>query len=334
MTVHAVANREAARHPNGQFGAQPHTAPELTIIADDPREGALQRLGAILDGHPDLYAHAEDFIRSKIAHTWKPDLIFIDRGDKLMSEQMDAYLTGDEEPLDSIYEMFQDDSAYWDQVNEYASDLLGEGQINDLDEDTQEQLREWIREYDHSAVIPDLVRGNGRQLIQLPAVADDSAFGEALSAATRTGTEEERFAAAEKVFYQVLTDAGIELTGRNKEAVEELVAENSLDDSHQMPEQWHVRIVAYTDPAPLAMSSYAEHGSTPRKVQVSQPSLLLVDPHNGRAHDVMLDGTYTTALSPDRPARLDEVLGYGSLDHIAGVHRPAYDSDITVEVSA
>jgi len=326
--------REDARKRTGQFGKQEHSGPQAVVVAVTPKEAALHSLRGVLEGHPDLIAHAEDFIRTAPGDFWRPDLAYVEYDDKLMEEQLDAYLTGDDDTLDGIDEMFREGEGYEDAINRYAEDLIGV-ELNDLEDyDLQDEVREWIQGMDESAVIPKLVEGNGDVLMQLPAAADDDAFGAALQAATEVDGEDERYEAIEKVFHDVLTTAGIELTDENKAAVRSLIDENSLDFGPQSSEQWRLRLVVNAAPKTVAMSSYGEHRDSARTLNIEDPSLLLVDPWNGRSHDVQLTGTYKTAVSTDRPARLDAVLGYGSLDNIAGVVRSAYSADITIEETA
>lgn len=328
----AVAARESARQATGQFGTQDHTAPELALAVDDGRTAALAAVQRILADHPEQAAHASEFITPKILHTWMPDLAYVEYDDKLQTEQLDAYLRGDDEPLDEIDSLFREGEGYEHALSEYLRGVTGEDP-SDFDEDTYEQLREWAQDLDRSDVIGPLARHNGNTLIQLPAGPDDDTFGQALQSASEVEDEQERYAAIEKVFHDTLSAAGIVLDKLNRGQVQELIDETSLDAEHQYAEQWKLRIVTYTDPEEVSMSSYGRHGATARQVTVEHPWLLLVDPWNGRSHDVMLSGHLTTTISPDRPARLDASLGYGSLDEIAGVVHSAYRTPVKIEVA-
>lgn len=324
ISATATAARESARAGSGQFGQQEHTVPEAELaLEDDGRSAALDRLARILSEHPEQVAHAREFVEPKILFTWRPDLAYVEYDDKLGREQLDAFLSGDDDILDEIDARFREGDAYEDTLNEYLHDVIGEDPL-DHDAEVYEQLREWVAELDRSDVIGPLVRHGGKALIQLPAVGDDDAFGIALRDASEVQDETERSAAIEKVFQDAVAAAGIDVDEHNARQLRELIDENSLDLSPQSPEQWKLRIITYTEPADLAMSSYGERGGDPREVTLEHPWLLLVDPWNGRSHDVKLSGNYATTITPDRPARLDAALGNGSLDNIAGVVHSAY----------
>jgi hypothetical protein len=338
ITAAAVAARENARTTTGQFGAQEHSAPEATLGQDagisdaDLRRGALEVIDRILADRPKLRRRAHEFIEPKISFTWRPYLAYVEYDDQLQPEQLDAYLRGDDETLDEIDDRFREGDGYENALNDYTEDLIGK-RLDDLDPDTAEQIREWIQDYDRSEVIPELVRHNRDVLVQLPAVDDDDEFGQALSEAsveTDTATKAELL---EKPFRDALTRAGIEMNAHNVDAIGSLIVENSLDIEYQAAEQWQLKLVTYTDPKELALSGYSEHGNLPRDVTVRDPYLLLVDRWNGRSHDVKLQGDYTTFLTEDRPARLDAVLGYGSLDKIAGVAHRAFTAHVDVKVA-
>ncbi|SDH35407.1 hypothetical protein [Microbacterium sp. 77mftsu3.1] len=334
MNMNAVTARENAREKSGEFGSQHHSAPEAALAAPaDDRATALTELRRILDGHPELIDHAEGVLNARPATWWRPTLLHVEYDDQLMPEQLDAYLRGDDdESLHAIDDNFRDGEAYWENVNEYLAEILGEDPEDlDIDDDTRQELTSWVGELDESETVPDLVRHNGDVLVQIPATEDDT-FGSALQTASEVEGEDERYAAIEKVFTDTLTAAGIEMTEANQKAVREIIDNNSLDFGPQSSEQWRLRLVSYTAPADIALSGYGPHGDAEREVAIEDPYLLLVDPWNGRSYDAKLAGAYKTSINTDRPARLDSELGYGSLDKIAGVHMPAYRSDVTVTV--
>lgn len=335
MNAAAEAARESARTSTGQFGVQGHTAPELTLgnsRTSDEKTAALAELDRILAGHPDLLEHAHVFVEPKILHTWRPDLTYVEYDDKLLDEQLDAYLRGDDDTLIEVDDRFREGDAYEDTISEYLRELTGTDP-SDLDDELQEELRHWVQEHDHSEVIPDLVRGNGDVLVQIPAVADDDAFGAALQAASEVEGEEEKYAALRQVFVDAAEAAGITVDDHNRRQLESLIDENSLDFGYQHAEQWQLKVLTYTEPEDIAMTLHGEHRDAPRAVRIENPSLLLIDRWNGRGYDAPLHGTFETAISVDRPARLDSQLGYGSWDRVAGVHKPAYAAHVEVSIT-
>ena len=331
----AQAARESARSTDGRFGAQEHSAPELGLgdsRTSDEKTRALAELDRILADHPELLAHAHEFIEPKILHTWQPDLAYVEYDDKLSDERLDEYLRGDDDSLNELDDRFREGDAYEDTIGEYLHELTGTDPL-DLDDDLREELRSWVQENDHSEVIPDLVRHNGDVLVQIPAVADDDAFGIALQAASEVEGEEERYAALRQVFITAAEAAGITVDDHNRRQLESLIDENSLDFGHQAAEQWQLKVLTYTEPEDIAMTLHGEHGDASRTVRIENPSLLLIDRWNGRGYDAPLHGTFETAISVDRPARLDSQLGYGSWDRVAGVHKPAYAAHVEVSIT-
>lgn len=328
ITATAEQAREIARRVDGRFGSQSHSAPETSLAEDDGRSAALERLGVILTDHPEQLEHARAFIEPKILFTWRPDLAYVEHDDRLNPVQLDGYLTGDDDVLDEIDDRFREGDAYEDTLNEYLNEVTG-ADPSELDEGTYEQLREWAQGLDRSEVIKPLVRHCGNALVQLPATDDDT-FGSALERASQIEDDEVRYAAIEKVFRDALAGTGIEFDGPNRSAVRELIDETSIDHGFQQAGQWKLRFVVSTDPQDLSMSSFGEHGQKSRELTLEHPSVLLIDPWNGRNHDVRVAGHLTATISPERPARVDSVLGNGSLDKIAGVVHSYYRSPIHV----
>lgn len=392
----AIAARENARTSAGQFGIQEHSAPEagLVIAETDLRSSALASIERVLSDAPEELEHARAHIEGGSGDSWRPSLHFVQYDDQLTPEQLDAYLRGDEEPLDEIVERFEDDDYYADRVDEAVEEIFGRRPDEFDDEDLAYELRELIREWDDSTLVSDLAAHNRTALVQLPAAADDDAFGRALAQAsgsvnsatcathggkwgdeivcpTCTSAMGEAYtladgnpdaicdrhggtwgedptchdctdsdgnaqdpmgptAAIEKLFEKILSDAGVPWSEQNAVAVRELIAETSLDTEPQAAEQWRLRLLTYTDPNELALSAFSPHGDAPRTVTVTAPHLLLQDPWNGRGHTVQLTGEYTTGVDSDRPARLDDTLGYGSFDQVAGVHKPAFAAHVDV----
>ena len=331
----AVAARETARHGSGQFGEQEHSAPESALAADDGRTAAIASFERILAAYPEQAAHAREFIEAKVGTLWAPDLAYVEYDDKLNADDLDAYLRGDDETLDEIDNRFREGDAYEDTIREYLHEVTG---IDPSDfegdgSDTFEQLRELAEEFDTSDVIQPLVRHNREALVQLP-VVDDDAFGAAIEQASLVKDDHERYRAIEAAFHQALAHTGIEMDDVNKRTVQELIDETSLDFGFQSAEQWKLRLVTSTEPQELALSGYGEYGDASRQVTVEHPSLLLIDPWNGRSHDARLVGEVTTTIDAEHPARLDSVLGHGSLDNIAGVVHSYYRTPVKVEVPA
>lgn len=331
----AVAAREGARTPVGQFGEQEHTAPELALATDDGRAAAIASFERILAGYPEQAAHAREFIEPKLGTLWAPDLAYVEYDDKLNANQLDSYLRGDDETLDEIDHRFREGEAYEDTIREYLHDVTGvdPAEFEDDENDTYERLRELAAELDTSDVIQSLARQNGNLLVQLP-VVDDDAFGKALEKASQLPEGDERYSAIEKAFHDALAGTGVQMDDVNKSAIRELIDETTLDFGFQSAEQWKLRLVTSTDPRELALSSYGEHGEVSRQVTVEHPSLLLIDPWNGRSHDARLAGEVTTTIDTEHPARLDAVLGHGSLDNIAGVVHSYYRYPTKVEATA
>ena len=334
MTISTTATtaREEARHATGQFGDQEHSAPELTLTTDDGRSAAIAEFERILKDHPEQAAHAREFIEPKIGTLWAPDLAYVEYDDKIQRDQLDAYLRGDDEPLDEIDDRFREGEAYDDSIDEYLMELTGMDP-SDFDQETHDALHAYAAELDTSDVIQPLVRHYGNALVQLP-VVDDDAFGNALEQASQVTDDDERYAAIEKAFHDALASTGVELDDGNKRQIRELIDETTLDFGFQSSEQWKLRLITSTEPQAVAMSSFGEHRDVARAVTLEHPSLLLVDPWNGRSHDVRLAGNVTTTISPERPARLDAVLGNGSLDAIAGVVHSYYRHPVKVDVTA
>jgi hypothetical protein len=391
----AAAARETARTSAGQFGTQEHSAPEATLVLAEPdlRTSALTNIERALADDTEALEHARQHIEDSAGDTWRPSLHYVQYDDQLTTEQLDAYLRGDEEPLDEIIERFEDDDSYADRVDEAVEEIFGR-RADEFDDDVAYELRELVREWDDSTLVSDLAAHNRTALIQLPAAADDDAFGQALEDASRSissatcathggkwgdevvcptcttamgeaytltdgnpdalcdrhggtwgddptchdctdsdGNAQDPMgptAAMEKLFQKTLSDAGVPWNEQNAAAIRELIAETSLDAEYQAAEQWRLRLLTYTDPNELALSSYSTHGDTPRTVTVNGPHLLLQDPWNGRGHTVQLTGEYTIGVDEDRPARLDDQLGYGSFDKVAGVHKPAFAAHVDV----
>lgn len=391
----AAAARETARTTTGQFGTQEHSAPEATLVTAEPdlRAAALTSIERVLAGEPDALEHARQYISESAGESWRPSLHFVGYDDQLTTEQLDAYLRGDEEPLDEIVERFEDDDSYADRVDEAIADIFGR-RADEFDDDVAYELRELVRDWDDSTLVSDLAAHNRTALVQLPAAADDDTFGQALAQASQStstaicanhlgkwgdevvcptcttamgeaytltggnpaamcdrhggtwgedptcsdctdsdGNAQDPMgptAALQKVFEKTLSDAGVPWSEQNAAAIRELIAETSLDTEYQAAEQWRLRLLTYTDPNELALSSYSTHGDAPRTVTVNGPYLLLQDPWNGRGHTVQLTGEYTTCVDEDRPARLDDAMGYGSFDKVAGVYKPAFAAHVDV----
>lgn len=326
----AVAAREAAREGSGRFGEQQHSAPEAALATDDGRTAAIASFERILASYPEQAAHAREFIDPKLGNLWAPALAYVEYDDKLQDEQLDAYLRGDDEPLDEIDSRFREGDAYEDAIRKYLHDVTGidPSELED-EEGTFDQLRELVAELDTSEVIEPLARGNRNALVQLP-VVDDDAFGAELERVSQEKDDELRYTLIESTFANALARTGIEMDDVNKRAIRELIDETSLDIGFQSAEQWKLRLVTSTDPRELAMSSYGKYADTERKVSIEHPSLLLVDPWNGRSHDTRLAGVITTSIDTEHPARLDSALGNGSLDAIAGVVHSYYRTPVKV----
>lgn len=328
----AADARETARSTTtGQFGHQQRTAPELALTPDDGRAGATAVFEKILADYPEAAAHAREFIAPQIGNFWAPHLAYVEYDDKLDPEHLDAYLRGDDEPLDGVDIRFREGDSYEDAIEDYLRSLTGTDPT-DFYEDTLDELRQYTADLDTSTVIPHLVRHGGDVLVQLP-VVDDETFGRALEEASQVEDEEERYAAIEKAFHDALAGTGIELDQGNRGQIRELIDETSLDFGFQSSEQWKLRLVTCTDPEEVAMSSHGEHGDAPRELTLEHPTLLLIDPWNGRSHDVRVSGHLTTTVTPERPARLDAVLGYGSLGNIAGDVHAYYRHPVKVRAT-
>jgi hypothetical protein len=328
---------DTAAHPratNGQFAEKLGAGPEIALIPTQPIpiiaanpapnaewESANEQLHELLEDYPDAAANAAKHMESPM---WKPTIRYISQGEELSDESADAYLTGDDETLDE--NVIGDEDNDFEYIEELAKGIVGSDEWDDLDYDTQDELKDWVREHDDSNILDGLIGATRSKLMQFP-VTDDDDFGVALSEASDEEDEDERRKAITAVFEKTLTDAGLEMNDTNREAIATLINENSLDFEHQASEQWKLRILSTDDVKEYGMSGSSPYRDAARDVQLTDPYILLIDPWNGRGMDAKLEGTITSRISPDSPVRLDAQRGYGSWDEVAGVVKSAYRSD-------
>lgn len=325
---------QQSRESDGKFGSKLGSAPDITLIATQPIdivepsenaqwEAANKELHRILENYPDAMANAAKHMESPV---WQPTVSYLQQGDELSDESADAYLSGDDETLDENTTgegTGYDDYAY---IEELAKEVVGSDEWDELDYDAQDDLRAWVEENDDSNLLDGLIGATRSKLLQFP-VADDDDFGVALSEASDEENEDDRRKAIQGVFEKTLTDAGLEMTEKNRAAINSLIDENSLDYGHQAAEQWRLRILTTDDVKEYGMSGSSPYRDSARDVQLTGANILLIDPWNGRGMDAPLEGTITSRISPDRPAQLDSRRGYGSWDEVAGVVKSAYRSD-------
>lgn len=330
-----VMTFDAAAHPratNGQFSEKLGEAPEISLVPTQPIdivpptdneewEQANKRLQSLLENYPDAAANAARHMESTM---WRPTISYLSPGEELNDEAIDAYLSGDEETLDEVTEPDDDDT--YERAQELAQDIVGRDEWDELDYDTQDELRSWVYEHDDSNLLDGLISHTQNKLLQFPVVDDDD-FGYALSEASEVADETERRRAIEKVFEDALTGAGLEMNDTNRKAIATLINENSLDYENQAPEQWRLRLLTTDDVKEYGMSSSSPYRDAARDVQLADAHILLIDFWNGRGMDAKLDGTITSRISPDRPVQLDARRGYGSWDNVAGVVTSAYRSE-------
>lgn len=328
---------QQSRESDGKFGSKLGSAPDITLLDTQPIdivepgdnaewEAANKELHRILENYPEAMANAAKHMESPM---WKPTISYLQQGDELSDESADAYLSGDDETLDENTTgegTGYDDYAY---VEELAKEVVGSDEWDELDYDAQDDLRAWVEENDDSNLLDGLIGATRSKLLQFP-VTDDDDFGVALSEASDEEDEGERRKAIQAVFAKTLTDAGLELNDTNRAAIDSLIDENSLDFGHQASEQWKLRVLSTDDVKEYGMSYSSPYRNAARDVQLAGANLLLIDPWNGRGHDVKLDGTITSRISPETPVQLDSRRGYGSWDEVAGVVKSYYKSDNTV----
>lgn len=325
---------DAAAHPratNGQFSEKLGGVPEIKLVPTQPIdivapsdndewERANKRLQELLENYPDAAANAAKHMESPV---WRPTVNYLSYDDELSDESADAYLSGDDETLDENTDWEDNNYEY---VEELAQGIVGRDEWDELDYDTQDELKDWVREHDDSNVLDGLINRTRGKLLQFPVTNDDD-FGVALSEASEEEDEGERRKAIEKVFEDALTGAGLEMNDTNREAIATLINENSLEFEHQASEQWKLRILSTDDVKEYGMSGSSPYRDAARDVELKNPYILLIDPWNGRGMDAKLDGTITSRISPDAPVQLDSRRGYGSWDEVAGVVKSAYRSE-------
>lgn len=322
---------QQARETDGKFGSKLGSAPDITLLDTKPIDtsdtaewdSANRQLQNLLENYPDAAANAAKHMESPV---WQPTVNYLSHDDVLSDESADAYLSGDDETLDENTDWEDNNYEY---VEELAKGIVGEDEWDELDYDTQDEVKDWVREHDDSNVLDGLISNTRNQLMQFP-VTDDDDFGVALSEASDEEDEGERRKALQSVFEKTLTDAGLEMTEKNRAAINSLIDENSLDFGHQAAEQWKLRILTTDDVKEYGMSGSSPYRDAARDVQLTGANILLIDPWNGRGMDAQLEGTITSRISPDSPARLDSRRGYGSWDEVAGVVKSAYRSENTV----
>ncbi len=325
---------DTAAHPratNGQFTEKLGGVPEISLVPTQPIdivastgnedwEQANKQLQELLENYPDAAVNAAKHMESNV---WRPTINYLSYDDVLSDESTDAYLSGDDETLDENTNWEDNDFEY---VEELAKGIVGSDEWDELDYDTQDELKDWVREHDDSNILDGLINNTRGKLLQFP-VTDDDDFGVALSEASDEEDETERRKAIEKVFEDALTGAGLEMNDTNREAIATLINENSLDFEHQASEQWRLRILSTDDVREYGMSGSSPYRDAARDVQLNDAHILLIDPWNGRGMDAKLEGTITSRISPDAPVQLDAGRGYGSWDNVAGVVTSAYRSE-------
>lgn len=322
---------QQSRETDGKFGSKLGSAPNITLLDtrsidivapsdNDGWERANKQLQELLENYSDAAANAAKHMESPV---WRPTVNYLSYDDELSDESADAYLSGDDETLDENTDWEDNNYEY---VEELAKGIVGSDEWDELEYDTQEELKDWVREHDDSNVLDGLIKNTRAKLLQFPVTNDDD-FGVALSEASEEEDEGERRKAIEKVFEDALAGAGLEMNDTNREAIATLINENSLDFEYQAAEQWRLRILTTDDVKEYGMSGSSPYRDSARDVQLTGANILLIDPWNGRGMDAPLEGTITSRISTDNPVRLDSRRGYGSWDEVAGVVKSAYRSD-------
>lgn len=248
-------------------------------------------------------------------------LVYVDRGDELTKEQVDALVRGD---IDTVTESVWDweGEAQWigacDTVDGLAKDVVSRWERED-DADYSELMDEWqssperdsaldtIRERDESDVIGDLARNTGRVLLRMPIDGMDEDSGLSFTEVTAE---------------DFLLRLGFTETENNVKLAREVIANASPEFSVVMG--YALAAVDVSDVYALPFDSDAE-------VVIRNPHIYFGSPFSGSGWaDGPFDGTVTYKRGELRTDR--DAFGYGWEEITGGVTLSAYDAEITVKV--
>lgn len=316
---------DIVRDGAGRFDEKNHSAPEIGLVsgkavpvARDMHAEALASLEHILEdqGQAPLTAARE----SMASFDWRPELYYIEQGDSL-DRTLGAFIEGNDDDVDELLLHIDDNN--FDNETRICEEMFA-GSWDDLDEDAQAEVRQWLHDYDASDPIGDMIRQTGHQLMQVQIADDNDLDADLRAAAAFPEASQERYGAIEDALLKAVTAAGGSDTEANRDAVRTLIDENDLSSGTLHAEQWQLRVLVYDDISDYSRSAYSSIGNGDRDITLHDAHLVLIDPNSGRGMDAQLDGPVTARISADRPARLDGDLNYGSWDEIAGVHKPGY----------
>lgn len=260
---------------------------------------------------------------------WETDLVFVNYDDQLTHEQIDQYLSGDEESLNDSLDEWTSDARY-ERAVEIAKEHSGALGIDwdDLDPADQDAARSAIYDRDTSDPAAALARNTPKALLRAPldSVSDvasdlgidtDSFFIPQLWTGRTFDVAEGR----RRILNQILGQHGVNTAAPGvAEAVAELLSEG--------PDTWHegvtLDVIWYGDIADATV--IGPQGAAPAEITFTKPHIVLLDPMNGSGHDVELPDMLIKHVTPSDPAHLDSAShrhGYG-WDDTAGVYMPAY----------
>lgn len=250
---------------------------------------------------------------------------YADRYDDLLAstdhdDQIDQMLAGDDQPIImAVDEAFADDrhATTYDEAVELTAKISEQtGEEVDVDE-----VCARLSEIDNANPFGDHLRGASPALMRQVLAAGENLFA-GVSARARYGNHVsnenhlrwERLAAVRRVLGRIGLD-----TPENLPRIVELVDNGPWD--------WYELVtldLLWYGPLTEVVRTEGED----RTVVLVDPFVLLNDPGNGTGHDVQLTGTVVTTFTAERPARLDRNVPGWSWDATAGLHLPAYRTEL------
>lgn len=281
---------------------------------------------------------------------------FVDRGDRLTDDEIDALLAGNEMGAsnsaadrfdDSVYEYASNDAKEAWEAAHAAGDV--DTEWDDLDYEVQDEMRWAVTDADTTDLVEDLARNTPSVLMRTHLAADLGSRLDGAPAGTWNGLStfneegpeaDARREARYSTIEDLLAKHGIDTANAEvTEAVRELVDNGPYD--------WHegvdLDVIFYddvttgaADPTPGSVTS----------LTFNNAHVVLIDTMNGSGHDVRIPGTLTRTFAPmpddEEEGGLDpEHRAFAdagpssrmSWDDVCGLHKPAYKTSVTRTVA-
>ncbi|XBH22944.1 hypothetical protein V5R04_06955 [Jonesiaceae bacterium BS-20] len=327
-------NRVAAGVTSGgQFTTGTRMEPQvsLTPSATEPKSQVEETVDDVFTYSPDFEDTPEnrEALTAAVQDMYDDEhhtAIYVGHDDKLTDEQISSIMRGDAQGAsDNVFESWGHESQ-WDGNQEFLRTHLGSHGIDldDLDDDAQDTLREIPENHDDSDIFADLARNTGDQLFVAPVIPHMSNA----PAATRSGNNEEATQARVTYLTAELTRLGIDPNlDSNRETIQELV-ENGPHDWHEGMRLEVLDYAPLTDAAPYDLDGEIYLPDN-RETVYTNPHVVLMDRENGSGHSGQLTGTLThTSEARDRYTRvdLDRTQGY-SWENAAGIIPSYYKNE-------